>query len=141
MYLPLDATRRSKNLSLTSVLSYTELYLSTSSWSLNLSKVSSVWIRFRNAAILSSLDNIIPQNVLAMRDQAEGATAIVQNVREDMREWLVAKMLQKIIEMFGVLVVKNMRMFLEFLSTRDFSHIFFRNFTIGLCPKMCSCIK
>ena len=82
MYLPLDATRRSKNLSLTSVLSYTELYLSTSSWSLNLSKVSSVWIRFRNAAILSSLDNIIPQNVLAMRDQAEGATAIVQNVRE-----------------------------------------------------------
>ena len=82
-------------MSLTSVLSYTELYLSTSSWSLNLSKVSSVWIRFRNAAILSSLDNIIPQNVLAMRDQAEGATAIVQNVREDLREWLVAKMLQK----------------------------------------------
>ena len=107
MYLPLDATRRSKNLSLTSVLSYTELYLSTSSWSLNLSKVSSVWIRFRNAAILSSLDNIIPQNVLAMRDQAEGATAIVQNVGEDMREWLVAKMLQKIIEMFGVLDVKK----------------------------------
>ena len=91
----------------TPIISYTELYLSTSSWSLNLSKVSSVWIRFRNAAILSSLDYIIPQNVIAMRDQAEGATAIVQNVREDMREWVVAKMLQKIIEMFGVLVVEK----------------------------------